>query len=326
MKAILPVAGAGSRLRPHTHTMPKALVYVAGKPILGHILDSLETIGVDQIILILGEMGDTIIEYVSTRYRFKVSSVKQKERLGLGHAIYQAKEVLEDSEPVLIVLGDTIVRGDLSIITNNDANYIAVKQVEDPRAFGVAQVNNGLITGLEEKPEIPVSDLAICGLYYIRNSKILFEGLTDIITRKIKVKGEYQLTDALQRMVVIGEKVKPLHVNAWYDCGNPETLLLANKELLKKTQNTPHMLGDTMIIPPVSLDPTCEFISSIIGPYVSVAAGVRISHSIVRSSIINEGACVENALLKESLVGGYASVTGDFQKLNIGNSSGIKIG
>lgn len=327
MKAILPVAGVGTRLRPLTHTQPKTLVHVAGKPILGHILDRLEPVGVDEVVLIVGQWGERIVEYVRRHYpQMKVTAVEQAERKGLGHAIYMAKDVFQGDEPALIVLGDTIFQADLKTALRAGKSTIGVRRVPNPSQFGVVELDGERVKRLLEKPEQPPTDLAIVGIYYVRDSGLLFRCLGDIIAEDIKVKGEYQLTDGLQRMIEHGEELVTFPVEDWWDCGNPDILLKTNRELLTRGKPATPELDGSIIVPPVAIDPSARVERSIIGPYVSVAAGVTIRDSIIRDSIINEGAHVSTTLLDHSLIGENADVQGEFSRLQIGDSSSMHMG
>ncbi|MFS8627836.1 MAG: sugar phosphate nucleotidyltransferase [Limnochordales bacterium] len=327
MKAILPVAGVGTRLRPLTHTQPKTLVHVAGKPILGHILDRLLPVGVDEVVLIVGQWGERIVEYVRREYpQLKVTAVEQPERKGLGHAVYMAKDVFKDGEPALIVLGDTIFQADLREALRSGKSTIGVRRVPNPSQFGVVELEDGRVKRLVEKPADPPSDLAIVGIYFVRDSGLLFRCLHEIIAEDIKVKGEYQLTDGLQRMIERGEELLTFPVEDWWDCGNPEILLRTNRALLSRAERPPVRIEGSVIIPPVAIDPTAVIEGSIIGPYVSVAAGATITHCVIRDSIINEGARVSNALLENSLIGEDAEVCGEFARLHIGDSSSLFMG
>ncbi|MCX7918654.1 MAG: sugar phosphate nucleotidyltransferase [bacterium] len=321
MKAIIPVAGAGTRLKPHTHTVPKALIYVAGKPILGHILDELESLGVTEIIFIIGYLGEMITEYVDATYRFKSYYVRQEELKGLGHAIHLARYYVKD-EPILIILGDTIFKADLHSVLNGEYSAIGVKNVRDPHRFGIVEMKNGFISRLVEKPDEPKTDLAIVGIYYIKNSNLLFKCLDELITNDIRTKGEYQLTDALQMMIERDEKIKTFLIDGWYDCGKPETLLETNRYILEQIHHEVSVEG-SIIIPPVFIADTVTIENSIIGPYVSIADNSFISNSVIKNSIINKNAVVKNILLAESVVGDKASVNGKFNKLNVGDSSEV---
>lgn len=325
MQALLPVAGVGTRLRPHTYTRPKAMVHVAGKPVLGHILDRLVPVGVEEVILIVGPGGDQIKAYVEREYPFKVTAVPQKERLGLGHAVFTGRDAVDTGRPLFIVLGDTIFQSRLDDVVTGPRSAIGVRRVENPRQFGVVELEGERIRRLVEKPDVPPSDLAIVGLYYIRETDVLFRCLQDIIDEDVRVKGEYQLTDALQRMLDQGVEMGTFPVDDWWDCGNPTSLLAANRDLLDMAGTTPPAVPGSVIIPPVSIDPSAEVEGCIVGPYVSVAAGVRLRHSVLRDTIVNEGARVESLLLENSLIGADAEVTGAFNELNVGDSSGVHL-
>jgi glucose-1-phosphate thymidylyltransferase len=315
----------GTRLRPHTHTLPKVLVHVAGKPILGHILDELKDIGVTELILVVGYMGDMVIDYVKKNYDFEVNFVKQDELLGLGHAILLTQPLVK-GQPVLIVLGDTIFKADFSKTFSGECDYIGVKEVADPRRFGVVELSEDRISRFVEKPQDPPSNQAIVGLYYIRNSSLMFECLKALYEKGRKTAGEYQLTDALQDMLERGEKMRTFLVDGWYDCGKPETLLDTNRRLLSEEAHCPERLKKNNIIhEPVFIAESAEVDNSIIGPYVSIADGVQIKRSMISNCIINKGAVVEDILLEESLIGTQAEVNGMSLRLNVGDSSQVEI-
>lgn len=329
MKVIIPAAGAGTRLRPHTHTTPKALVQVAGKPILGHILDRLSILEIDELIIITGYMGSKIRQYMDAHYNFRVIYIEQKQRLGLGYAINLAREKVA-GEPILIMLDDTILEVDLTIMMQTPYSSIGAKVVNQPERFGIIEMENGFIKRLIEKPLNPPTNLAIVGVYYIQNSSLLFECLQEIIDKDIRTKNEYQLTDGLQLMLERGEKMKVVPIDSWYDCGNPETLLATNRYLLQKQgsfleKHKNYNLQDSVIIPPVFIADTVEITLSVIGPFVSIANGSKVKKSIIQDTIINENAQVENMLLNQSLIGDSAIVNGRFSRLNVGDSSKIEL-
>ena len=322
MRAIIPVAGVGTRLRPHTYALPKVLLNVAGKPILAHILDALVEHDVEKATIITGYMGELVEEFVRKRYKtLDVTFVEQKNRLGLGHAIWTGKETYRDDEPLMIILGDTVFDVDLDLAFGSKKNSIGVKQVEDPRRFGVVVMNDsGNIQKFIEKPETPVSNLAIVGMYYINNPKSLVRSLDYLIANNIKTRNEYQLTDALQRMLEEGEEFTTFPVEGWYDCGKPETLLSTNRFLLEQYP-IPKQLKNTVIIPPCYISDEAVVENSVVGPYTSIADGAVVKDSIVKNSIISYEAKVFQSLLNESIIGNEAEVNGTFNKFNVGNSS-----
>ncbi len=322
MKAIIPAAGIGTRLKPHTHTAPKALLHVAGKPILGHIIDELIAYDIRDIVFIVGFLGEKIIEYVEKNYNIKASFIEQKELNGLGWAIHLAKDHLTD-EPVLIVLGDTIIDLDLEEVINSDYNAIGTRIVDDPRRFGIAEVENGFVTRLVEKPESSASNLALVGVYLIKSTDIFKECLDELIDKNITTRGEYQLTDALSLMLERKSKITAFNVDGWYDCGKKETLLETNKYLLSQIK-TVNDYPDVIVIPPVYISPSARIINSIIGPYVSVADDAFIESSIIKDSIISSSAEVRHCLLESSLVGNNSCYIGHYHKLNLGDSSEIE--
>lgn len=321
MRAIIPVAGFGSRLRPHTYTLPKVLLNVAGKPILGHILDQIIRDGFTEATIIVGYLGDQVCDYVRSNYRIKVDFVEQEERKGLAHAIHIARHTI-DAEPVLIILGDTIFDVDLKPVIAGRTTSIGVRYVEDPRRFGIAEMTDGVVTRLVEKPEHPTSNHAIVGLYWIARPRKLLAAIDTIMAGGIRTKGEFQLTDALETMRQEGEPITTFAVNGWYDCGRPETLLATNRHLLDGGKAS-YSLPGVVIVPPVFIAPTAKITDSVIGPYATLADGVEVSDSIVRNSILGEGARVRQALLENSIVGSNANVSGSFKRINIGDSSEI---
>lgn len=325
MKAIIPAAGVGTRLRPHTHTLPKALLYVAGKPIISHILDDVVALGPSSVVLIVGYKGDLIEKYVRKAYPdLNVDFVVQKERRGIAHAIEMTRDVANAGEPLLIVLGDTIIQAELGKIVDCKAHALGVREVEDPRRFGVAEVEGGKITNLVEKPAEPKSNLALVGLYYFQESGALFDAIKYIIDNDITTKGEYQITDAMQHMIAGGEAFEPFAIDDWFDCGKPEALLETNRKLLENGPGAPSVAG-SIIIPPVSISPNAEIVNCIIGPFVSVADDAVVHNSIVRDSILAEGATVKDATLEGSLIGPGAVVNGGFSKLDVGDSSQVTL-
>ena len=324
MRAIIPVAGVGSRLRPHTYTLPKVLLNVAGKPILGHILDTLVEEGITSVTFIVGYMGDLVEQYVSEQYDLEANFVVQEAREGLGHAIWLAREDLWD-EPVPIILGDTIFDVDLGPVLSSDVSALGVRYVDDPRRFGVVETDGDRVVRLVEKPENPKTNLAIVGLYFIQHPKALAEALDELVRNDERTRGEYQLTDALQKMIDGGETFTTFPVDGWFDCGKPETLLETNRHLLSRSIRVVPRDG-VLINPPAYIAESAVVRNSVIGPYATIADGASVSNVIISDSIIGERAEVEGVYLKESIVGPDARVNGDARVINIGASSELSIG
>ena len=323
MKAIIPAAGIGTRLRPHTHSLPKALLFVAGRPIISHILEDVRRIGASSVVLIVGYKGDLIREYVEREYKdLNADFVVQEERLGIGHAVDLTRSVADTGEPALIILGDTILRTDLEKVVASRTNVLGVKEVDDPRRFGVCEVRGKKILKLVEKPERPPSNLALVGLYYLRDSALLFEVLGEQISKNIRNHGEYQITDALQMMIDRGCDFETFKVGEWFDCGKPEAMLETNRRLLEGKFEAPRAEG-SVFVPPVSVAPTAKIVNSIVGPHVSIAADSVVDNAIVRDSIIDRGASVRDCLLQGSIIGSHTVIKGSFQRLNIGDSSEV---
>ena len=279
--------------------------------------------GIERIVLVEGYMGELITDYVQQRGDFgRVESVEQPELLGLGHAISLTRPIVGD-DPMLIVYGDTIFQADLqALLAATGDGFLGVKKVEDPGRFGVVVEERGQVVELREKPEEFVSDLAIIGTNLIGNSSLLFDCLGQLLERDIRTRGEYQLTDALQLMVERGAQLATFPVENWFDCGTPEALLLTNRHLLEQAP-LPDCARDTVIIPPVHLDPAAKVGRSVIGPYVSVGRQAQIDNSVVRNTIIGEQALVEDLLLEDSIVGFQAIVRGRPSRVNVGDMSQI---
>jgi len=331
MKAIIPVAGIGSRLRPHTHTQPKALVPVAGKPILSHIIDNLFASGIQEFIFIVGYLGDKIEEYVKSNYpAIGKKFILQDPREGIGHAIWLARDLITVQDEVLIALGDTVFDIDLKNVINKKESSLGVKKVDDPRCFGVAELNEvGLIKNLIEKPPIPKSNLALVGLYKIKEARMLMEALDENIKNNFRTYEEFQLTDGMMQLIKKGVKISTFSVENWYDCGTKESLLETNAVLLRKTLDhgeSAYHFENTIIIPPVSISENCKISNSIIGPNVSIGNNSIINCSILKDAIIGSFSELQNAVLHHSVIGSDASLHGLSQSLNLGDNTEIDFG
>ena len=325
MKVVIPLAGFGKRMRPHTYTKPKPLINVAGKPVLGHILDKLAGLDVEEVILIVGWLGEQIEAYVEDNYDYQTRYVEQKELRGQAHALYLAKEHLDG--PLLIIFVDTLFEADLSELHRATADGIVyAKEVEDPRRFGVAVLEDGYVRRLVEKPETFDHRLAVIGLYYVRDARFLMDCIAELLAKGIQTKGEYYLADALQLMIDRGAKIETRAVDVWEDCGKPETVLHTNRYLLDHGRASEGKTEDSIVIPPVYIANAALVRHSIVGPYVTIADGATVTNSVVRDSIIDEDAVIQDAMLSGSLVGRSAVVRGTFSRLNVGDSSQIDIG
>ncbi|HEU4764615.1 MAG TPA: sugar phosphate nucleotidyltransferase, partial [Candidatus Eisenbacteria bacterium] len=269
-----------------------------------------------------GPHGERIRAYGASRTDLAVSCVVQEEPLGLGHAVSRAAEAVGKA-PSLILLGDTIVRADLRGLVTGGSK-VGVREVEDPRRFGVAEIENGRIVSLVEKPEHPKSKLALVGLYYLEDSPLLFSCLEQVERSGKRTKGEIQLTDALAEMLARGADLRPFPVEGWYDCGKTDALLETNRALLDVAGNHVERRG-VIILPPVALDPTAEVTHSVIGPHASIGARAKVSRSVIKNSIVNDGAVVEDVLLDLSVIGENALVRGGYHRLNVGDSSEVEV-
>lgn len=324
MRAIIPVAGIGSRLKPHTYTIPKVLLNVGGKPILGHIIDKLLDEGINKATFIYGHLGELVIDYVKKNYPDLNSDfVEQKELEGLGHAIHTAIPTFDDDE-IFIILGDTIFDVDLKTVFANNENSLGVKTIDDPSRFGVVVLKDGFVEKLVEKPKTFISNLALVGLYYIKQTDVLIDSLNTLVKNNIRTKGELQLTDALQLMIDKGVKFSTFSVEGWYDCGKPETLLATNRYLLNKLNNH-YNIPNVVVIPPVFISSSAKIDNSIIGPYASISDDAKIYDSIIKNSIIGLNAEVKRSLLDNSIIGNNTIIHGSYRKLNTGDSTEIDI-
>lgn len=327
LKVIIPAAGEGRRLKPHTHTTPKVLLQVAGKPIIGHIMDRLLEITPDEVMVVVSAQGEQIQNYLTNKYNFNFKFVEQKDPKGLGDAVSRVTSFFKSEErnsAVLILLGDTIVDINLKEIIGKE-NIIGTKAVDDPRRFGVVETHNGYITKITEKPLEPKSNQAIVGIYYFSAVGPLLDSLDIIIKEDRKTRGEYQLSDALQEMVDRGIKIKTLPVEYWLDCGTSEAMIATNRYLLQTNSYfTPR--ERVVIIPPVYIDDSASIEESVIGPFVSISEGAEIRNSIIRDSIINQRSYVENSLMQGSILSENTVVRQRATKVNLGAFSEMEMG
>jgi len=322
MKIVLPVAGFGKRMRPHTWSKPKPLVNVAGKPVLGHLLDRFKAIDIEEVIFIIGWLGDQIEAYVNANYDFAARYVVQKELKGQAHAIYLAKDYL--TGPCIILWVDTLFEADLQSLEGRQEDGVAyVQEVEDPRRFGVAVEEEGRIVRLIEKPDSFEHRNAVIGLYYIKDSAALVDAIENLLRQDIQTKGEYYLVDALQIMIDRGAVFVSEAAPVWRDCGTPEALLDTNRYLLDRGCTQVIETENGVLVPPVWVATSASIVNSVVGPYATVCDGVHIANSIVRDAIIEEGSAIENVGLEHSLIGRNAAIKGSLGRLNVGDDNKI---
>ena len=329
MKIILPVAGKGTRLRPHTHTKAKSLVRVAGKTVLEHIMTRLLPLNADEYIFITDDHGEQITEFMDNCFPdLHCRYIVQKERRGPAHAVSLALPRIKTGDDVLIVFNDTIFVADLTRIPELCADcdgLIYSKEVEDYQRSGVNVVQDGFITDMVEKPDTPVSRLAQVGLYYLKDALSFMVRLQETIAAGDMVKGEFYLPSVFMRLIRDGYKLRAPQIDAWLDCGKPETLLETNRYLLGdgRQGGTPGE-GDAIncvLVHPVHIEKGAVVRNSIIGPNVSVACGSVVEDSIVRDSIINSKNEVRHMVLNGSILGDSVHLFGAPRKMNIGDHS-----
>lgn len=330
MKAIIPVAGAGTKLRPHTYTQPKALIPLAGKTVLSIIVDQLQQAGINEFVFVVGYLGDKIQDYVRTNYlNIQAHFVYQNDRQGIGHALKLTRNIVEDDE-IMIVLGDTITEYDIHSVLRAEYSMLAVKKVDDPRTFGVAEIDqDGFVTHVVEKPQIPKSNMALVGVYKVKETALFFECLDANIKQNLKTHGEYSITDALDCMIRKGAKIKAFKVDSWFDCGKRDSLLESNATLLKKfggTIITSHAYENTVIIQPVRIGKGCDIRNSIIGPNVTIGDNTTIASSIIKNSIIGSFSNLFDIVLDYSIIGSDTGIRGETRTLNIGDNTDIDLG
>ncbi len=324
MNVIIPLAGFGTRLRPHTYSKPKPLINVAGKPVLGHILDRLLNEDVQDVVFVVGYLGEQIQQYVQATYpNVKGHYVEQKELNGQAPAILLARDIVEG--PTLIVFVDTLADANISSLSTEPGDgVIYVKEVDDPRRFGVVRLGNqGMISRFVEKPSDLSNRLAVIGMYYVKQVQDLMCSCAELMKRDIKTKDEYFLADAFNIMIDGGAQLRPQSVDVWLDCGKPETVLDTNHYLLQHghDNSAAWQNDERVIIPPVNIHPTARIERSVIGPFATIAEGCHIISSIVRDSVVDAGAYVSDHVLANSLIGRDAVLIGRPRRFNVGDSS-----
>jgi glucose-1-phosphate thymidylyltransferase len=317
---ILPVAGLGTRLRPQTWTKPKPLVSVAGKPMLGHVLDRVLEVEPNQIVFITGFLGEQIESWARDYLDVPVAFVEQPEMRGQTDAIIRARHLVQGD--ALILFPDMLFEADFGVLRDVDADVVMfTKEVDDPSAFGIAIVEDGRIVRLVEKPQEPTSNLALIGMYYVREMPRLYAAIEEQMRRGLSLKNEYFIADAIQLMIDDGAKIVSRPVTVWEDCGSAENLLSTNRYLLTSQDGNSRHREGSVIVPPSFVADDAIVERSVIGPHASIGAGATVRDSRVRNSIVEDGATIEEALLDESIVGRRARVIGMARRLNIGDDA-----
>jgi len=326
MKVIIPLAGKGTRLRPHTHVTPKPMMRVAGKPVMSYVLDKLRDLGgIEQIIYITGHLKEKVEDFARKSLEIPSVFIEQKVQDGTAGAIALARDYID--QPVLIIFVDTIFDADLSVINRTDADGIIwTKEVEDYQRFGVVVTDkDGNMTKIVEKPKTPISRAANIGLYYIRNWKLLFEGIDHVLASP-KNQGEYFLTDAFQYMIDKGAKIRVIDVEGWYDAGKIETMLETNQTMLEKGRaRRPAGAGDSTIVDPVYIEDNVTLKGSTVGPNVSIGAGSVIENSQLSHTIVGTNARIARSTIINSLIGDDTVLEGITGEVTVGDHSEVRV-
>lgn len=322
MDVVLPVAGLGTRLRPQTWTKPKPLVSVAGKPMLEHVIDRTRVLEPEKFVFITGFLGDQIESWAREMLDVPVAFVEQEEMRGQTDAIIRARDLVQGD--ALILFPDMLFEADFSALRDTDADVVMfTKEVDDPSALGVAVIEEGRIVRLVEKPQEPVSNLAVIGIYYVRHMPALYEAIEEQMRRGLSLKNEYFIADAIQLMIDNGARVVSMPVTAWEDCGNVENLLSTNRYILQKEGGTPLSREGSVVVQPSFVADDATVANAVIGPFASIGRGVTVRNSVVRDSVIEDQAIITDSLVERSIVGRRASVSRSVGRLNIGDDGAV---
>ena len=330
MKVVIPLAGKGTRLRPHTHVTPKPLLKVADKPVMSYILDDLRGLGVHEAVIITGHLKEKVQQYMEAEYPdFHAVYVEQPVQNGTAGAVQLAAPYVD--EEMLIIFVDTLFDTDLSIVKSlpdDVAGVIWAKEVEDYQRFGVIVTDDeGNMREIIEKPSEPVSKFANIGLYYIRDHKLLFEGIDHVMASAPGGAGEYYLTDAFQYMVDHGAKIKTVAVEGWYDAGKPETLLETNHHVLSTSRGrSPSARDGVTVVEPVHVAEGVTLEDCEVGPNVTLSAGSTVRGSRLRDCIVGEGSTLEECELHDSLIGSRVVARGVKGQVDLGDDTVVRIG
>jgi glucose-1-phosphate thymidylyltransferase len=324
MQVIIPLAGKGTRLRPHTHLVPKPLLKVAGRPVMDWVMDRLEGLDISELIFITGHLKEQVEAFARSQYRIPSRYIEQKVQDGTAGAINLARPYVKG--PVLIIFVDTVFEADLTLVNRTDADGIIwAKEVEDYQRFGVVVTDaEGYMTRIVEKPSTPISKLANIGLYYIRDIQSLWKGIDHVLASPAN-KGEWYLTDAFQWMIEHGKRILTAEVGGWYDCGKLDTLLETNQILLEQGAARRVNFPGVTIHDPVYIEDGVQIEHSEVGPNVSVEQGTKISGSRVRNTIVGRDARLSRVNLNESLLGNNVTLDGFEGSASLGDHSELKV-
>jgi glucose-1-phosphate thymidylyltransferase len=330
LKIAVPMAGLGTRMRPHTWSKPKPLVSMAGRTVLDYVLEQFDTVpkSLDvEYIFIIGPQGGQVKEYMEEFHpEKKVHYVLQAEMRGQSDAIYQAREFL--TGPMIMAFSDTLVETDFSFLEDDhDEGIVWVKPVPDPRRFGVTEVDaDGWVTRLIEKPQDVSNNLVVVGFYYFNSAEMLLDAIQEQMRQQITLKNEFFLADAVNIMLKQGFRMRTKTVDVWLDAGTPDSVLETNRYLLDHGRDNTEIISrrkGLTVIPPVFIHETARIDSCVIGPHVSIGPGCELSHAIVSNSIVEEGTVVEQMILENSLIGRNVHLCGQPIRLNLGDSSWV---
>lgn len=324
MDIILPAAGLGTRLRPHTWSKPKPLVSLAGKTILEHVLDSVMPAAPEKIIFITGYLGEHIQCWADKNLTIPTAFVNQPTMLGQTDAIIRVRDIAVGSG--LIIFPDAVFDADFTHLKDTDADAVVfTKIVEDPSQLGVVQIADGRVVRLVEKPKEFIGNQAVIGIYYFKSMPDLYTAIDQQMERGIKTKGEYFIADAIQLMIDNGAKVLAQPLEFWEDCGNAEALLATNRILLDRREAGVEHVNSSVVIHPSIIHPTATLEKSVVGPYVSIGADATVTGSIVSDAIVEDGATITAAHLDHSIIGFGASVSGRQLAVNVGDASSVTL-